>query len=184
MFIFNDDNMLLILLVSNERTEYDFVKNISDYPYNGRMFSGYLDVSNSQKKLHYLFVESEMNPKKDQIIIWLNGGPGCSSLFGWAQEHGPAILEENDNKFNINPHSWHKIANIMYLESPADLGFSYIKSNKPEDFLTNDKISGDENLEAIVSFFQKFPSLKKKRFVHCWRVVCRNLCSCFGHKNP
>ena len=49
------------------------------------MFSGYLDVT-STKKLHYWFVESKTNPHTDPIVLWLNGGPGCSSMMGLRQE--------------------------------------------------------------------------------------------------
>ena len=45
-------------------------------------FSGYLDIPNSSKHLHYWLIESENDPEKDPVILWLNGGPGCSSLDG------------------------------------------------------------------------------------------------------
>jgi len=47
-----------------------------------RQFSGYLSASES-KNLHYWFVESENDPANDPVILWLNGGPGCSSLDGF-----------------------------------------------------------------------------------------------------
>lgn len=42
----------------------------------------------SGKKLYYYFVESERNPSKDPVVLWLNGGPGCSSFDGFVYEHG------------------------------------------------------------------------------------------------
>ena len=45
------------------------------------MYSGYLDVT-STKKLHYWFVQSQNDPKNDPVVVWLNGGPGCSSMEG------------------------------------------------------------------------------------------------------
>ena len=45
------------------------------------MYSGYLDVTNT-KKLHYWFVQSQNDPKNDPVVVWLNGGPGCSSMEG------------------------------------------------------------------------------------------------------
>ncbi len=109
-------------------------------------------------------VESGNDPKNDPLILWLNGGPGCSSLLGWAQEHGPASFEENSDKFSLNPYSWHKLSNIIYLESPAGVGFSYINSQREEDLTIDDKISGQENLQAMIDFFRKFPSLKQNDF--------------------
>jgi carboxypeptidase C (cathepsin A) len=154
--------LLLSILLSSCFCE--IVKDLPDYPYKGRMFSGYLNVENPKKKLHYLFIESENDPKNDPLILWLNGGPGCSSLLGWAQEHGPASFGDESETFTMNPYSWHKLANIIYLESPAGVGFSYIDSKKDEDLYIDDHISGKENLEAVVDFFSKYPSLKSNNF--------------------
>ena len=54
----------------------DQVKGLPDYPFQGRMFSGYLNVDNPKKKLHYLLIEGENDPKTAPLILWLNGGPG------------------------------------------------------------------------------------------------------------
>lgn len=52
----------------------------------------YVPIGGSNaKKLFYYFVESERNPKTDPVVLWLNGGPGCSSLDGLIYEHGNQI---------------------------------------------------------------------------------------------
>jgi len=38
----------------------------------------------ADKALHYMFVESQSDPTNDPVIIWYNGGPGCSSMLGFA----------------------------------------------------------------------------------------------------
>ena len=58
------------------------------------LYSGYLEVTTT-KKLHYVFVESKNNAKTDPVLIWFNGGPGCSSLLGFFQENGPFIVEDD-----------------------------------------------------------------------------------------
>jgi serine carboxypeptidase-like clade I len=138
----------------------DLVKNLPDYPYGGRIFSGYLKLSSPIKKLHYLFVESQRDRENDPLILWLNGGPGCSSLLGWAQEHGPAIFKEGTTEFELNPYSWNKLANVLYLESPAGVGFSTIESEKDYDWTVDDVSSGKQNLEALLNFFKKYPNLR------------------------
>lgn len=40
------------------------------------------------RNLFYYFVVSEGNPAKDPVVLWLNGGPGCSSFDGFVYEHG------------------------------------------------------------------------------------------------
>jgi len=46
-------------------------------------YSGYLDTTSDSKKLHYVFVESRNDPANDPVLIWFNGGPGCSSLLAF-----------------------------------------------------------------------------------------------------
>ena len=64
----------------------------------------------------------------------------------------------------MNEYSWNKLANIVYLESPGNVGFSYIDSFMPTETYINDSISAAENFQALMSFFRKFPSFKKNDF--------------------
>lgn len=145
--------------------EDDLVAQIKDYPYDlvkNKMYSGYLDIeSSATKKLHYLFVESQNKPSEDPLFLWLNGGPGCSSLLGFGSEHGPVIYNEKTEKMELNNFSWNKNANFIYLESPAGVGFS---KGSDADILTDDVRSGIDNLSALKSFFKKFPQYMKNDF--------------------
>ena len=55
-------------------------------------YSGYLNVT-ATKALHYVFIESLNNPANDPIIVWFNGGPGCSSMLAFSQENGPFFVD-------------------------------------------------------------------------------------------
>jgi carboxypeptidase C (cathepsin A) len=136
---------------------------LPDFPYDKVMHSGYLDLaSNPLKKLHYILVDSERDPSNDPVVLWLNGGPGCSSLEGFSVELGPASFIPGSTDATVNPHRWNKNANVIFLESPAGVGFSY--NDDPNDRNYEDVKAGKENLEAMVSFFNKFPELRKNKF--------------------
>ena len=106
-----------------------------------KVYSGYVDVTGTTNMLHYMFVESQNDPTTDPLIIWFNGGPGCSSMLGWAQEHGPWVMKNGTDYFQSNPYSWNVKANMLYLESPGGVGYSYCGS--VEDCTFTDQSSAD-----------------------------------------
>jgi cathepsin A (carboxypeptidase C) len=72
-----------------------------------------------------MFVESQSSPKEDPVIFWFDGGPGISSMVGLFSGLGPLFFTHKDLKFVENPYTWNLKANMMYIENPAGVGFSY-----------------------------------------------------------
>ncbi|XP_061544037.1 lysosomal protective protein isoform X1 [Phycodurus eques] len=120
-----------------------------------RHYSGYLNVEDG-KHLHYWFSESQNSPASDPVVLWLNGGPGCSSLDGLLTEHGPFLVEDDGVTLRQNQNSWNKIANMLYLESPAGVGFSYSDDGA---YATNDSEVSMLNYLALKEFFRLYPEL-------------------------
>ena len=101
------------------------------------MYSGYLDLdTDGNKSLHYMFTYSQDNPETDPLVVWFNGGPGCSSMLGFFQENGPWVVDDDNHTIYENPYPWNMRANVMYLESPAGVGFSIAKNDN--DWKHND----------------------------------------------
>lgn len=103
-----------------------------DGPLPFNLHTGYIGVGESEAvQLFYYFFESESdNPKSDPLLLWLTGGPGCSGLSGAFYEIGPmtiAPLEYNGSLPTLisRPHSWTKVANIIFVDLPVGTGFSY-----------------------------------------------------------
>ncbi|XP_030067886.1 lysosomal protective protein [Microcaecilia unicolor] len=123
-------------------------------------YSGYLNVS-EHKHLHYWFVESQVDPSTSPVVLWLNGGPGCSSLDGLLTEHGPFLIQPDGSSLEYNPYSWNMVANVLYLESPAGVGFSY---SDDKNYVTNDTEVALNNYLALKEFFRLFPEYSKNDF--------------------
>ncbi|XP_028595262.2 lysosomal protective protein-like [Podarcis muralis] len=123
-----------------------------------QQWSGYLQAGSGQY-FHYWFVESQGNPATDPVVLWLNGGPGCSSMEGLLAENGPFHLND-DATLYLNPNSWNKVANVLYMESPAGVGYSYATEDSP----INDSQVAEDNYQALQSFFAKFPDFANNEF--------------------
>jgi cathepsin A (carboxypeptidase C) len=123
------------------------------------LYSGYVGVPGSNKQLHYIAAQSQNNPATDPVIVWFNGGPGCSSMLGFLQEHGPYSLADGALNFTQNDFSWNKQATVIYIESPAGVGFSYCPGDDCKVY--NDNSTADDNLQAVLGVLGKFPELQK-----------------------
>ncbi|CAN1257732.1 Serine carboxypeptidase-like 45 [Linum perenne] len=127
-----------------------------------QQYAGYVTVDETQqRKLFYYFVEAQTNSTSKPLVLWLNGGPGCSSLGAGAfTEHGPFQPNAAGVLIN-NDYSWNKEANMLYLESPAGVGFSY-SANTSFYNLVNDTITAKDNLVFLQQWLLKFPEYKTR----------------------
>ena len=133
----------------------ELMGNLPDAPeWQTNTYSGYLKAS-ATKYLHYTFAESMDSPETDPIIIWFNGGPGCSSMLGFMQELGPIVVDDGEDYFKTNPHPWNERANVLFLESPAGVGWSF--ASVDSDLDTNDMVQSQDAIAALRNWFDKFP---------------------------
>lgn len=126
-----------------------------------KQYTGYFDVNKEGedgKHLFYWFFESRNDPKNDPIVVWLNGGPGCSSLMGLFYELGPSSILTPTETPIFNPYAWNNNASVIFLDQPAGVGFSYTDSGKVE---VSDTRTAATDVYAFLSlFFQQFPEYK------------------------
>merc|ERR1719359_23928 len=88
---------------------------------------GYFKVSKKKarnpKNYFYWFFESRKSPKHAPLVLWLTGGPGCSSEIALFTENGPCQVTKDGRTTRVNPYSWNRKANIVFVDQPAGTGF-------------------------------------------------------------
>lgn len=132
-----------------------------NYTLKFKHYSGYLEADDQKptnRFWHYWFVESQSDPSKDPLVLWLNGGPGCSSLLGLFTELGPYTIQ--DGNIVDNPYAWNKKANVIFMESPAGVGFSYAADGS---ITADDDSTAKQNHLALKSFLRKFPQFQNRK---------------------
>ncbi|WVO19663.1 uncharacterized protein IAS62_000953 [Cryptococcus decagattii] len=110
----------------NIKTSEFFIQSLPDVPYDlGEIYSGLIpiDYKNQSEALFFVFQPKLGEPSED-ITIWFNGGPGCSSLGGWLQENGLWTWQPGTLQPALNPYSWVNLTNMLWVEQPIGTGFS------------------------------------------------------------
>ncbi|KAK9054344.1 hypothetical protein SSX86_025422 [Deinandra increscens subsp. villosa] len=127
-------------------------------------YAGYVTVDAAAgRTLFYYFAESPHNPSSKPLVLWLNGGPGCSSFgYGAMEELGPFRVNRDGKTLYQNDYAWNKVANVLFLESPAGVGFSY--SNRSSDYNTGDKRTAKDSYTFLFNWLQRFPQYKTRDF--------------------
>ncbi|PQE13155.1 Carboxypeptidase Y -like A protein [Rutstroemia sp. NJR-2017a BBW] len=123
-----------------------------------KQYSGYLDDEENDKHLFYWFFESRNDPKNDPVVLWLNGGPGCSSLTGLFLELGPSSIDKN-LKLHNNPYSWNANASVIFLDQPVNVGYSYSGGS-----VSNTIAAGKDVYALLTLFFKQFPEYATQDF--------------------
>lgn len=137
----------------NKKSE-EFVIDRYNFPYVpfdiGESYGGLLPVSsnpNDTQKLYFWFSPSENPAASNEITIWLNGGPGCSSLIGLLQENGNFLWQAGTTQPVANPWAWTKLTNMVWIDQPVGAGFS---QGEPTAY------GSDDTAEQFLSFWKNF----------------------------
>ncbi|KAA3489741.1 serine carboxypeptidase II-3-like [Gossypium australe] len=129
-------------------------------------YAGYVTVDQKAgRALFYYFVESPRNSSSNNpLILWLNGGPGCSSLgYGAMSELGPFRVNSDGQTLFRNDFAWNNVANVIFLESPAGVGFSYSNTSSNYDN-AGDTTTAIDTYTFLVNWLERFPQYKSRDF--------------------
>ena len=105
-----------------------------------KQYSGYIDLTTGAKHLFYWAFESRNDPATDPVILWMTGGPGCSSAVALFGENGPCKVNADGTATKLNPYSWNRNATLIYVDQPAGTGFSYGAKDATEAGVARDMV--------------------------------------------
>ncbi|KAH6952759.1 hypothetical protein HG530_000637 [Fusarium avenaceum] len=143
---------------TNSKLEYVTNSGICETTPGVGQYSGYLSVGKNHS-MWFWFFEARNNAEDAPLAIWLNGGPGCSSMIGLFTEHGPCHFVNNDTEPSLNPHSWNEYANMLYIDQPIGSGFSV----GTED-VNSTAQAAPYIWKFMQAFLDKFPKYKSREF--------------------
>ncbi|KAH5737487.1 carboxypeptidase [Parastagonospora nodorum] len=137
---------------------------IPEVPFDvGESYAGLLPISDDPsetRKLFFWFFPSTQAKIQEEVVIWLNGGPGCSSLSGFLTENGPFTWEAGTVAPVQNPYSWNNLTNVLWVEQPVGVGYSQGVPN-----ITNEVELGNEFRGFYKSFVDLFGIYNWKTYI-------------------
>lgn len=133
-----------------------FVKSLPGAPPGPllKMHAGHIEVTPEHNgNLFFWHFQNKHIANKQRTVIWLNGGPGCSSMDGALMEVGPYRLKDA-NTLVYNEGSWSEFANLMFVDNPVGTGFSYVNT---DSYVTELDQMADQFVEFLEKWFALFP---------------------------
>lgn len=160
---FNDggdpgEPLFLTPLINNEKIPRAEIRNkakVVGSQYHGvESYSGFLTVDPKFKSnMFFWYFPAEQNSTTAPVVLWLQGGPGASSLFGLFTENGPFSIDP-DGKILKRNYTWSLTHNLIYIDNPVGTGFSFTESD--DGYAKNEKDVGHNLHEAMMQLYELF----------------------------
>ncbi|KAI2801658.1 hypothetical protein BLOT_009472 [Blomia tropicalis] len=142
--------------------QLSLVKNLPGIEYQIESFAGYLTVNKTfNSNLFFWFFPALVEAPNVPVLLWLQGGPGGSSLFGLFVENGPFIITE-DVQVLFRNYTWNRDFAVLYIDNPVGTGFSY--TDNDAGFARNEDDVARDLYEALKQFFILFEPYRGNPF--------------------
>nr|CCC93327.1 putative serine carboxypeptidase III precursor [Trypanosoma congolense IL3000] len=128
-----------------------------------KQWSGYFDIPGKKADKHYFywaFGPRDANPQAP-VLLWMTGGPGCSSSLALLAENGPCLVNETTGNIYRNQYSWNNHAYVIYIDQPAGVGFSYADK---DDYDKNEAEVSEDMYNFVKAFLGKHTELRNNDF--------------------
>ncbi|XP_049877985.1 probable serine carboxypeptidase CPVL [Pectinophora gossypiella] len=175
----NEAPLLLTTYINNGQA--DKARNLSSV--NPTLFagvkshSGFITVSEGWHQYIWFFPVEGKPLGSTPWIIWTQGGPGVSTLYGIFKEIGPLKLV--NGKVKKMPVSWASDYSILFIDTPIDAGFSY--SDTEGKFMKNDEEVGTSLYTLVQQFIQMFPELSRAPLFLAGESYAGKFVTALGH---
>lgn len=127
---------------------------------NTTSYSGFFTVDEDcGNNLFFWFFQAQEDWENAPVVLWLQGGPGSSSLYGLFEENGP--FNSYETGLEAREYSWNVKNNLIFIDQPVGTGFSFTKRGC---YAPNETVIGEELYSAVVQFFKLFPVLQGNKF--------------------
>jgi len=126
-----------------------------------KSYAGFLTVQKKyNSNLFFWFFPAQTNPENAPVLLWLQGGPGGSSLFGLFVETGPIGVDKNNNVYQRNV-TWNSKYSMLYIDNPVGTGFSFTEDDA--GYARNEADVAVNLYEGLIQFFKLFPTYSKNQ---------------------
>ncbi|KAB0794557.1 hypothetical protein PPYR_11396 [Photinus pyralis] len=126
-----------------------------------KSYAAYLTVNEQfNSNLFFWFFPSQLNYANDPVILWLQGGPGATSLIGLFTENGPFIVTPQQT-LTPRKYSWTYGHSVIYIDNPVGTGYSFTDDG---GYSQNETVIGENVYRALLQFFQLFPEIQRNPF--------------------
>jgi carboxypeptidase C (cathepsin A) len=130
---------------------------VTDLQYAGCLPISPKEIHHSTANLFYWYVQNQKKDPHAPLVLWLNGGPGAASMYGFFMENGPYIVQ-NNLTLTKRHYTWTQAADYLIIDQPAGVGLSY----EEKKTYTNEAQAMDQLYQSLQHFFTRHPQLKSK----------------------
>ena len=150
-------------LVEKDLAPFEMAHGVSSAPTPFERSSGYFELNRtSAAEMFYFYFRSRHDSDTAPVVLWMTGGPGCSSELALFAENGPYVVGADGETLSINEHGWDVVSNLIYVDQPIGTGFSY--STDPRDDVHDEKRVAEDMLQFLTEFSDAHPELKGRDF--------------------
>lgn len=125
--------------------------------------AGYFKLNRTHEaEMFYFYFENRQQDEDAPLVLWMTGGPGCSSELAIFVENGPYHIEQ-DLSLSSSKYGWDTVANLIYVDQPINTGFSY--SDDPQDTVHYSEVGvANDMIDFLLEFMDKYPQYKGRPF--------------------